>query len=207
MLGLEALLKQGLQSEIKGWISLSGAHDFEQTRTARALVLHGIAGQQISVGNSVWEWEEIQEELEQITDIDDDDSYNLILSLVPRATRLLEEDSIVTTEKPSGLAGNTIFQNNPLTWQISHLFNKPVNYAVETNYSLSEYLPNLTIPSLWMYGLYDFSVPIYVGADGYVRAGSIDKEFIRFEQSMHHPHYTESDYFAERLYSFINGVL
>ena len=207
MLGLEALLKQGLQSEIMGWISLCGAHDFEQTRKERARLLYGIAGQQIAVGNSVWQWEEIQEELEQITDFEDDDSYNLVLSLVPRATQLIEKDSIVTSEKPSGLAGNTFYQNNPLTWQISHLFNQPVNYGVETNYSLTEYLPNLTIPSLWMYSLYDFSVPIYVGADGYLRAGSIDKEFIRFEESMHHPHYTESDFLAERLYSFINGLL
>jgi len=207
MLGLEALLKQGLQSEIRGWISLSGAHDFELTRTARAMILYGVADQQIEAGNSVSEWEEIQEELKQITDINVDDSYNLVLSLVPRASSLIEKDGIVTTEKPSGLAGTTIFQNNPLTWQISHLFNQPVNYAVENNYSLSEYLPNLTIPSVWMYGLYDFSVPIYVGGDGYQRAGSFDKEFIIFEKSMHHPHYTESDYFAERVYSFINGIL
>ena len=206
MLGLEALLKQGLQSEVKGWISLSGAHDFMLTRQTRPLILYGVASEQINIGNSVLQWEEIQKEIEGLDSVSDD-GYNTILGLVPRAMKLLEDDGVVSSERPSGIVGNTIFQNNPLTWQISHLFNQPVNYAVENNYTISDILPQLTIPSLWLYGEYDFSVPVYVGIDGYQKAGSLIKEFVMFEKSMHHPHYTESDFFAEKLYSFINSAL
>lgn len=206
MLGLEALLNQGLQDDILGWISVSGAHDFLLARQTRPLVLHSVANEQIGIGNSVWQWEEILKEMEGIDPVSDE-GYKTILGLVARASGLLEDDLVVSAVKPSGLTRNTVFQNNPLTWQISQLFNQPVNYAVENNYSLSDLLPQLTIPSLWLYGQYDFSVPVQVGEDGYQRAGSPDKEFILFEESMHHPHYTESDYFAERVYSFINGNL
>jgi pimeloyl-ACP methyl ester carboxylesterase len=205
MLGLEALLKHGLQDDILGWISLSGAHDFVLTKQTRAMVLYAIANEQILLGNSISDWEQIQEELEGLDPVSDDD-YNTILGLVPRASKLLEDDGVVSSETPSGIVGNTIFQNNPLTWQISHLFNQPVNYAIENNYSLSDHLPQLTIPSLWLYGKYDFSVPVYVGSDAAQRAGSLNKEFIMFEESMHHPHYTEWEIFAEEMYSFINGV-
>lgn len=206
MLGLEALLRQGLQSEISGWISLSGAHDFILTRQTRTIILYGVASEQINIGNSIMQWEEIQEEMEGLDPVSDDD-YNTILGLVPRAMKLIEDDGVVTSDKPDGLVGNTIFQNNPITWQISHLFNQPVNYAIENNYSLSDLLPQLTIPSLWLYGKYDFSVPVYVGIDGYQKAGSLNKEFIMFEESMHHLHYTQYGDFAEDVYSFINGIL
>lgn len=209
MLGLEALLKQGLQREIRGWISLSGVHDFVLARQSRIIILYGLANQQINIGNSVLQWEEILEELEGLEglDLDSDEAYNLVLGLVPRASKLIEDDGVVSSERPPGIVGNTIFQNNPLTWQISHLFNQPVNYAIENNYSLSNLLPQLTIPSLWLYGRYDFSVPFYVGSDGAQRAGSLNKKFIMFEESMHHLHYTQSDDFAEEVYNFINRVL
>lgn len=206
MLGLEALLKQGLQDDILGWISISGAHDFGLTRQTRSMVLYSAAIEQINTGNSVKQWGEILGELEGLDPVSDD-GYNKILGLVPQATKLIENDRVVSSEKPSGLVGNTIFQNNPLTWQISNLFNKPVNFAVENNYSLSDLLPQLTIPSLWLYGKYDFSVPVFVGIDGYQKAGSPDKEIIIFSESMHHLHYTESGDFAEEVYSFINRVL
>jgi len=206
MLGLEALLKQGLQSKIKGWISISGVHDFILTRQTRAMILYGVANEQIRMGNSITEWEKILEEFEGLDPVSDN-GYNTILGLVPRAIKLIEDDGVVSSEKPDGLLDNTIFQNNPITWQISHLFNQPVNYAIENNYSLSDLLPQLTIPSLWLYGKYDFSVPVYVGADGAQRAGSLNKVFIMFEESMHHLHYTQSDDFAEKVYTFINGVL
>lgn len=206
MLGLEALLKQGLQDDILGWISISGAHNFELTRQTRSMLLYSVAIEQINIGNSVRQWEEILVELQGLDPVSDD-GYNRILGLVPRATKLIEDDRVVSSEKPPGLVGNTIFQNNPITWQISNLFNQPVNYAVENNYSVSDLLPQLTIPSLWLYGKYDFSVPVFVGIDGYQKAGSLFKKIIIFSESMHHLHYTESDDFAEEVYSFINGVL
>jgi pimeloyl-ACP methyl ester carboxylesterase len=206
MLGLEAMLKQGLQSEVKGWISLSGAHDFLLSRQSRYVILHNVANEQIIAGKSVGQWGKILEDLDGLDPVSDD-GYQTILSLIPKAIKLLEKHGVVSSERPSGIVGNTIFQNNPITWQISHLFNQPVNYAVENNYALSDVLPQLTIPSLWMYGKYDLSVPVYVGNDGYQKAGSLVKEFVLFEKSMHHPHYTEVDFFAEALYSFINRVL
>ncbi|MCC5931367.1 MAG: alpha/beta hydrolase [Cyclobacteriaceae bacterium] len=206
MLGLEALLKQGLQNDITGWISISGAHDFELIRQNRPRIIIEVAREQINIGNSTQEWEEILEEVEGLDPISDD-GYNAILRLVPRATKLLEGDGVVSTERPSGLLANTIFQNNPITWQVSHLFNQPVNYAVKNNYSLSNLLPQLTIPSLWLYGKYDFSVPVYVGINGFHRVGSVTKDYIMFDESMHHLHYTESDDFAEKVSFFINWVL
>lgn len=206
MLSLEALLNQGLQDDIRGFISISGAHDFELTKLTRHQVMLEVANEQINTGNSVVEWAVIIKELEELDPASDVD-YNAILSLAVRSMRLIEDDGVVSAEKPSGLAVNTFLQNNPLTWQISHLFNQPVNYAIENNYSLSALLPQLNIPSSWLYGKYDFSVPFHVGSDGYSKAGSLQKEFIIFEESMHHLHYTESGYFAEKVLKFIDGVL
>lgn len=203
MLGLEALLNQGLQNDINGFISISGAHDFDLIQQTRLMIIFGVANEQIIAGNSVIEWEEIKEEAEQLDPFNDDD-YNAILKLAARSMKLIETDGLVSTEMPSGVATNTILQNNPLTWQFSHFFNQPVNYAIENKYSLAGRLGELTIPSLWLYGKYDFSVPVYIGAFAYQDAGSDYKEFVLFEESMHHLFYTESGDFAEEVYKFVN---
>lgn len=204
MLGLEALLNQNLQNEISGFISISGAHDFDQVQQARLMIIYGVANEQIVAGNSVNEWEEIKEEAEQLDPYNDDD-YNAILKLAARGMKLLESDGVVSSDRPSGLVANTFLQNNPLTWQISHFFNQPVNYAIDNKYSLADRLGELAIPSLWLYGKYDFSVPFYIGAFAYQNSGSDYKEFVLFEESMHHLFYTQSDDFAEEVYKFVSN--
>jgi len=204
-IGKLALLRNNLQAELDGWISVSGAHDFPLTSVARKSLLIAVANEQIDLGNSIPEWNEIKNKVLDL-DPDNEDDYKELLKQAGKANKLIVNDGVVKAGNSSEKLRNTILVNNPITWQISHLFNKPVNQAIENDFSLTNRLGEITIPSLLMYGKYDFSVPYILGWTAYPALGSSDKRMIVFEESMHHIYDTEAEYFVEEVYKFIDDV-
>ncbi len=206
LLGMDALIYHNLQQFVSGWISVSGAFNFDDVQIARWATMRAVADEQLGLGNSIDEWAGIKNDLFEL-DPENDDDYDAILSFVPQANSLLINDGIVVQPSLSWQRFyNSAMVSNPLRWFFSHMFNQPVNQAIEDEASLSNELDQITIPSLWIYGKYDFSVPYLIGAQGFENIGSDFKDFYLFEESLHHPYDTEPGYFAERVYSFINSV-
>ncbi|MDC7226973.1 MAG: alpha/beta hydrolase [Spirochaetales bacterium] len=203
--GKLALLSNDLQTELAGWISVCGAHDFPSIAAARKMLILDIAQEQITSGNSISKWEELTEELENL-DAASDDDYTKILLIAGTAMELLKKDDVVAEVDYSDQLINTIFINNPITWQVSHLFNKPVNIAITEDFSLTGRLSEITLPTLLIYGKYDMSVPYTIGETAIDDLGSTNKRFILFENSMHHPNHSESELFASSLTNFIQEV-
>lgn len=131
--GKLALLSNDLQSELAGWISVCGAHDFPSIAAERKTLILDIAKEQITVGNSISKWEELSEELETLDEHAEND-YTEIFRIAGTAMELLVKDDVAAETDYSQQFINTIFINNPITWQISHLFNKPVNIAIAADF-------------------------------------------------------------------------
>lgn len=207
LLGLESLLNQGLQdlSHIKGWISISGAHDFAQVRVARHALLLEVASAQITAGVSTDSWTAIRDQATQL-DPTNDVTYDAILDLVVSANAQLEADGLVSAARPAGLTFTTLFQINPLTWFFSQLLNRPIDQAVTNDYSLTPQLANLSVPSLWLYGSYDFSVPPAIGQLAQAIEGSSMRTYTEFTSSAHWLFYSEPDRFADEVVGFVEGL-
>jgi len=203
LLSASALLRGNYQYVFNGWINLDGLMDLPSASRHRRDLLISIADEQMNMGNSIAGWQEIKEKVEALDPTSDDD-YGEILRCAGQSMKLLLSDGIVASTWSSEKLYRTLIDNNPITWQVSHLFNQPVAYAREVDYSVLQELTNIDIPSLFIYGKYDVSVPPAAGEAAFLQLGATDKSYLRFDQSAHHPHDTESNRFADEVIRFIN---
>ncbi|MEX0980654.1 MAG: alpha/beta hydrolase [Bacteroidales bacterium] len=201
-LGTTTLLKEDHQNLFSGWISVSGVHDFPLTAGSRRGQLLSIANEQISLGSAVEKWQELHDGVTELDSLSEED-YQPTLQYALQAMKLLYETEVIQPSVSSEKMYRAIIDNNPVTWMVSNLFNQPVNVALADDYSLSARLPEITLPALLIYGKYDVSVPPVIGQDAYERLGSAEKELLLFEHSIHHPHDTEPDRFAEEVVQFV----
>lgn len=201
-LGTTALLQPEAQHLFSGWISVAGVHNFPLAAQARRGQMRSIAEEQIALGNSPGQWQELHDRVSELDSLSSDDYYPT-LEYAAQTMKLLYETGVINHALSSEKAYRAIVDNNPVTWMTSNYFNQPVNVALEADYSLSGRLPEITLPSLLIYGKYDVSVPPSVGKDAFERLGSAEKELVLFEQSIHHPHDTEPDRFAEEVIRFV----
>ncbi|MEZ5072698.1 MAG: alpha/beta hydrolase [Bacteroidales bacterium] len=203
-IGTLALLRNDLQREIRGWISVCGALDFPAISHARPYALMAVAQEQIDLGNSPAAWEEISLAVED-RDPENEEDYREILKQVGKANQLLVADGVVPAVPFSDLAATTLFVNNPVTWLVTGLFNKPVNVAVSSDFSVSGRLQELALPVFLMYGKYDFSVP-YLSTLFQGPGVPADLRALLFEKSGHHLYDTEPDLFVEEVVRFMEDI-
>ncbi|MEX0987485.1 MAG: alpha/beta hydrolase [Bacteroidales bacterium] len=201
-LGTTVLLKEGQQNLFSGWISVSGVHDFPLSAESRRRQLLSIADEQIAMGNTVEKWQELHDGVSALDSLSAND-YQPTLRYAMQTMKLLYESGVIEHSLASEKLYRAIIDNNPVTWMVSNFFNQPVNVALADDYSLSDLLPGITLPALLIYSKYDVSVPPVVGRDAYERLGSAEKELLLFEHSIHHPHDTEPDRFAEEVVRFV----
>lgn len=201
-LGTTALLQQDAQQLFSGWIAVAGVHDFPLAAQSRRSQIIAIAQEQIAQGNRADQWQELHDGVSKLDSLSSDDYYPT-LAYAAQAMQLLHASGVIGSAISSEKLYRAVIDNNPVTWMTSNFFNQPVNVALAEDYSLSDRLPEITLPSLLIYGKYDVSVPPSVGKDAFKRLGSGEKELVLFEHSIHHPHDTEPDRFAEEVVRFI----
>jgi pimeloyl-ACP methyl ester carboxylesterase len=201
-LGTTALLQHDAQQLFSGWISVAGVHDFPLASQARRGQMRSIAEEQIALGNYPAQWQELYDGVSELDSLSSDDYYPT-LAYAAQTMKLLYKTGVIGSAISSEKAYRAIVDNNPVTWMTSNFFNQPVNVALEADYSLSGRLPEITLPSLLIYGKYDVSVPPSLGKDALERLGSGEKELVLFEHSIHHPHDTEPGLFASEVIHFI----
>ena len=201
----KALLKQDFQENFKGWINVDGVFDMPNVMAWRVELLYEVADEQIALGNSIHEWEAIEETLGEI-DFDRDEAYSEVFDLIVKAYAIIVQDDQVNTPVSADRIYNTILVNNPLTWKISHLFHKPELTARLEDYTIIEEINQIKLPSLFTYGKYDFSVPPQSGFYVFQEMSSgHDKFFSLYDRTTHHPFVTESGRFTTELKNFIEA--
>ena len=202
LLGTTALLMPGMQSQFTGWIAVDAALDIPLAEQSRIPLMYAIADEQIGLQSGISEWKKIENELSGL-DASRDEDYNDILKLAKKTMGLLVKTGVVSPLAIAEKAYPGLVENNPVTWLISNFFNKPINAAIAKDYSLTERLNEIYLPSLLIWGKYDVSVPPVIAYNAMLKLGSSNKKLVIFEKSMHHPFDTEPDHFAEEVIRFI----
>jgi pimeloyl-ACP methyl ester carboxylesterase len=195
------LVKDSNQNQVKGWIDMDGAHSYPLCDTSSRKMLIDTARSEIDKGNLVSQWQNI---LDYCNDHDPLSSYAISSQTESYAHRAEEymginqANSISLAEDPSD--------------QLTNYFN--LNYTSTGNNFLeslesedySDQLFKIRIPSLLLWGQYDFVVPPIVGQEAMARLGSSYKELVLFSHSGHHPLETETRAVEDEVIHFIETI-
>ena len=201
-LGTSVLLRPGIQKLIKGWIEIDGAHNFPLVSSSRKDFMIQIANERIAADGDLERWSEIKQALENLNDPTDSD-HSAVLNIAAQVSKLLSDEGTVNSGVSSEKTIQAIYVSNPINWLSNNYFNKPFLLARDMDFSLSNRLQEISIPSLLIWGKYDVSVPTNLADDAFEKLGSEHKELHIFENSIHHPHDTEAVKFGQLVSTFI----
>lgn len=200
--GTHALLNTDVQSELNGWLEVAGAHDIPLLNKEAIKMFINIGTREIARLNNVSRWTEIITfaagvDRNNITD----EEGGQINSYGFEAEGLMEEIS----EAEYSAADHGLF-TSPVASLATLFSGKATSSAIyeETeNTAMTERLGEITIPSAFLWGKYDFVVPPALAESAYERVGIDEKELVIFEQSGHSPMDNEAALFTQTVKDFI----
>jgi pimeloyl-ACP methyl ester carboxylesterase len=193
------LEKDSNQYQLKGWIDIDGAHSYPLCDSSSRGMLMDTARSEIDKGNYVSQWQNI---LNYCNDHDPLSSY-AISSQTETYAHIAEEYMGIKRD-------NSIFSlaEDPSD-QLTNYYN--LNYTSAGNNFMeslevadySDQLYKIKIPSLLLWGQYDFVVPPNVGQSALANLGSSYKNLVLFSHSGHHPMETETDQVEDEIINFV----
>lgn len=209
LLGSAYLVKDDYQSEITGWIEADGAHNILLLNqlARRMFIFYGT--QEIAAGNNVDKWTEIVDYCEGITDTTNPapENWSKLNGFGFEAERMIDDVYEGQSSSIGDLLRSVFFSpSSPFT---SGLQGVLVNNALFDEVEVANYsddLSKVTIPSLMLYGKYDFVTPPGLGQDAMDNLGSTDKEFIIFNHSGHSPMDNQPSEFTTAVIAFVDRL-
>lgn len=195
-----AVLKAGdNQTNFKGWIELAGAHNFPLGWLLSREFSMNYAQQQIDANKDEELWSEKLEDLQNTPQVTNYDELLVI-------NRIAFEVGVDMNN------GNSNFENPPWLYTLSSPvgagFSQHNNRLVAdmlVNGNHNPEMPNITIPSLLIYGGRDPLQPIGIGENGieYLGTPDQDKYLVLLEESGHSLWEYESNRFFNEIKEFI----
>jgi pimeloyl-ACP methyl ester carboxylesterase len=194
------LVKDSNQNQLRGWIEIDGAHNYPLCNTSSRKMLMDTARSEINKGNYTSQWQNI---LNYCSSHDPLSSYEISSQTETYAHRaenymgIKRDNSILPlSEDPSDQLVN--YYNLYYT-SSGNDFLKSLEGA-----DYSNQLYKIKIPSLLLWGQFDFTVPPDVGEDGITNLGSSYKKLVIFSHSGHHPMETDTDLVEDEIINFID---
>jgi pimeloyl-ACP methyl ester carboxylesterase len=202
--GTHALLTTNLQSELKGWIEVDGAHDFPLNDVESVKLFLKIGKSELAAGNNSDFWQPIVDKVSQIdtTAISSADQNYLNDNGFKAEAKLTEvkSDGDKGSGAPFGIA------NSPDVSLTVYLSNQAVNPILNKESQatpLTSQLNKIAIPCQFLWGKYDFVVPPALGYSAYNLVNTSKKEFVLFNHSGHSPMSNEPELFVKEVVDFI----
>ena len=189
------------QYDLKGWIEIDGAHNYPLTNfeSKRALIDTGTS--EISKGRNVAAWQEI---------IDYCKTHN------PRKSFNASTQIEIYAHDAEGYMGITPGSVNTPLFSPEDPFSLLVNYYklyytsdgddfVESlqNVNYSNQMNRIKIPSLLLWGKFDFTVPPSLGVDAEKQLGSAYKKLITYPHSGHRPMQGDTEIMEDDIIDFV----
>lgn len=202
LLSGNTLLDQEFRDKYNGWINVAGLLNTNLASSYRQELIIEVADTIGPLSDQSQEWLELKNEV-SLLDPNIQDDYSKILKSSGKAIKLLLQHGEVDQSISNLTLYRALIENNPIHWQVSHFFNKPVQAALDKNYTMEESANVIDLPTLFIYGKYDFSVPPDIGREILQILGTDNKSIEIFDNSIHHPYDSEPDKFSEILISFI----
>lgn len=199
-----ALINTQIQSELKGWIEVDGAHDLGKNDVEGVKMFLDIGGQEVAAGNNLDFWNPLLVKINAMdtTNITSDDQGVL------NSNGFTAEGKIaaVTNDGPAGSSGAFSLFNNPdasiVVYMNNQAVNPPLNQDSQNN-PLTDKLDQITIPCQFLWGKYDFVVPPALGQSAFNLVNTSSKEIVIFEHSGHSPMNNEPVLFVQEVCDFV----
>ena len=204
LLGSGFLVKGDNQKNIKGWIEVDGAHDYPETNILSRQKLIDSSTTEIARGKYVAEWTEIKNYCESHQpNVSLDVSYkiNVYAHDVEKYVDINHTSSPLESGNESSLLSFGI--------NLYHIYNtaqgKKFLQSLE-DVSFTNQLYKIKIPSLLIWGQYDFNVPAGSGYNALNNLGSAYKHLFIMPHSGHTPMNGDTDLFAQTVIDFVEAV-
>lgn len=200
------------QLKLNGWIDVDGAHNLEKLTLDGLQLMEEVASEQIRAESSQKEsWQEV---LDFATDFDTSnlaevDRFIEVNTMAGKAESLALLDGLTqeAVVELSGVWRNLAGPNHPLTgltnaFQLTRT--KLLDEAIA--FPLTDELGKVKIPSLLLWGKYDFIVPPSLGEEMLDKLGTPDarKSLIIYEDSGHSPMGSDAEGFIRDVMDFID---
>jgi pimeloyl-ACP methyl ester carboxylesterase len=204
LLGSGYLVKENNQNNIHAWIEVDGAHDYPESNTLERQMLIDTGNSEIAKGNYPTQWKTIvdycnahQANISLDIDLQTDTYASLAESYVP-VNKVTTSINYFSPSSPFSFGANLYFLNYTAAGK---KFQESIEPATFT-----DQLYKITIPSLLIWGTYDFTVPMASGIHALHNLGSSYKQFVIMPQSGHLPMDGNTDLFASTVSAFIETV-
>jgi len=209
-LGTAYLLAPGLEETVDGWIEVDGAHNFDGTPEVKEY-FREVGNEMIRNGFSSSFWNEVIAFTEEM----DDENGNDISKL--NAYGYEAESTLGSDGFLSGQSTAADFRRmkyfskyNPQAVK-SNLFFTSSGFGMfdeVTEVDFTDRLNEITLPTLLLWGRYDFVVPLTLGEQALENLGTPDhqKSLIIFESSGHSPMVNQSQVFSEQVIDWIKQL-
>lgn len=199
-LGPATLLKN--QEAFLGWIDVAGAHSPKSMYNEYQISLLDKANEQIALGNSVPHWEGVLELIDKVGSSYSDEDFSKLNGKAHESEVILAKDLVINEQRLLGEDGTE--RSFPGRNNLQTLIILTVKKGLYRDVSFTDRLPDITIPSLILWGKHDLVVPTKFAHEAFDHLGAAHKELFIFERTGHSPLESEPDLFAEKVIEFIN---
>lgn len=202
--GTQYLMSTDRQQQFKGWIEADGAHDIPRLNTEAIKLFISIGETELTKGNNTSDWAEIVNFAKGVdtTNVTADIGGE-INSYAYKAENLIAE---IKSDDGNGIQPSLLF--NPTDPIVSSITGSRTSRLLDESgiedIALTDSLYKIEIPSLFLWGKYDFVVPPQLGKDAERLVSSTDTEFIQYDFSGHSPMNGEGIAFANDILEFIH---
>jgi len=215
-LGNAYLSTDGKQQKIQGWIDVDGAHNIEKLVFDGVDLMAEVAKTQLlTTSDYDRDWQEILDYASDFKENVAANNFKLNLDLASEMNGKAGEVGDLATK--AGLVGERKFVGGELNALLFNSANFLTGFSnkVQTgnsglwdeilNKPLTEDLQKITIPSLILFGKYDFVVAPSLGEEMMANLGTpeADKSLIIFDQSAHVPMVSETEKFVDVVVNFV----
>lgn len=203
-LGTAYMLKDDYQEQINGWIEVDGAHDFPMMNREMIRMINTIGQAELDANHHNTLWTEIIDFSNSLdTNNISSDETTQLNSYAGRIEGLLDQLNEKSESNLGELELNFTGANNPITTYINDLNLPEAFYEEILLFSATTALDKITIPTLLMWGKYDFKVPPSVGQTAFDQISSSEKFLKIYEHSGHSPMRYEPELFVQDMVAFI----
>lgn len=183
---------------VDGWIEVAGAHDLPLLYQSVYTMLDTFADREIAAEREVAFWQRVDSTLETLpANSPTTDDFLTINQLGGQAEDRIEDvvgDSLNTISLSQAITRSPIDQL-ALLFSSAETGNLLIDEVVQTN--LTPTMSEIQVPTLLLWGNYDFIVPPALASSAILVIGTNDKEVHYFELSGHSPFSNEPDEFHD----------
>lgn len=202
-LGILYLSTNQNQSNISGWIEVAGGHNVPRIVELEREMVNEVGNRQIDIGNNINDWEEIISKANSLNLSHEDDIFEMN-RLSRRSEELMQNVDSVNSKINTFTLLDYFF--SPLDIHAASINSTNTVIALQEEIAclnLTGRLSTITIPTLMIWGKYDFRVPPGFGVEELENYGSENKKIEILGMSAHFCQWNEPESFTELIRAFI----